>query len=368
MNNSNINTERYIENNIINDNNINKNSMIKKDINTNINNNNLNNNINNNSKNNILDNNITYENSNTNNNNVNNNNSLMDSINNVKRNKNIKEDMISKRNNKENIEDESAKKITNLFRKLLNEKKISHQKLYKDILELSPSEYIRGLNPEQLNINLAPETPYIYLGTKFNNKKDGLGLEIFNKNKASYFGIFKNGKRVEARKFIIKNETKEYSYYGQIYGIYAWGYGWLKDKKGKKKYEGTWERSMKNGYGIEKYGDKSEYRGCYLNGKKEGIGYYQWKDGSSYEGEYKEDKLYGYGIYKFSDGLIYEGQWKDNKFHGFGEFTQPGIKKYIGYFEEDKRSGFGIEIMYKKQRAFIGFWKNDKTEECGKFI
>ena len=28
---------------------------------------------------------------------------------------------------------------------------------------------------------------------------------------------------------------------------------------------------MKNGYGIEKYEDKSEYRGTFLNGKKNGL-------------------------------------------------------------------------------------------------
>ena len=135
----------------------------------------------------------------------------------------------------------STEKFYKFHRSLIlspnNGPNIAHNKLYKDLLEISPSEIIKGLNTNQLTVNLSPETPYIYLGTKFNDKKDGLGLEIFPKSKASYFGIFRNGKRVEAGKFKIKNDIKDYSYYGNIYGIYAWGFGWLINNKSKKYYE-----------------------------------------------------------------------------------------------------------------------------------
>ena len=357
--------------NINNNNNITQNDLINNDVDTNIifNNNIINNNINNESKNNNLAKKTGLDIDINNNNNSNNDNiNVPNSINNFKNNKSINSNMIFDKIDKENIEDKNAKKITNLFRKLLKAKNIAHNKLYKDLLEISSSETIKGLNTNQLTINLSPETPYIYLGTKFNDKKDGLGLEIFPKSKASYFGIFRNGKRVEAGKFKIKNDIKDYSYYGNIYGIYAWGFGWLINNKSKKYYEGTWEKSMKSGYGIEKYQDDSEYKGSFLNGKKNGIGFYQWSDNSSYEGEFKEDKFCGYGIYKFPNGSIYEGEWKNSKFNGYGEFTYPGIKKYIGYFEKDQRSGFGIEIWYKNQKAFIGFWKNNNIEGFGKLI
>ena len=365
-----------IDSNGLNINSINNNNMIKNgssnnDVNTNIifNSNIINNNIKNESKNNNLDKKVDVDININNNNNSNNDNiNVVNSPNHFKNNKSINSNIISEKIDRENIEDKSAKKITNLFRKLLKAKSIAHNKLYKDLLEISSSETIKGLNTNQLTVNLSPETPYIYLGTKFNDKKDGLGLEIFPKSKASYFGIFRNGKRVEAGKFKIKNDIKDYSYYGNIYGIYAWGYGWLINNKGKKNYEGAWEKSMKSGYGIEKYQDDSEYKGSFLNGKKDGIGFYQWSDNSSYEGEFKEDKFCGYGIYKFPDGSIYEGEWKNSKFNGYGEFTYPGIKKYIGYFEKDQRSGFGIEIWYKNQKAFIGFWKNNNIEGFGKLI
>ena len=269
---------------------------------------------------------------------------------------------------KESLENISARKITNLFRKFYYAKKLSRSKLYIDLSEIPSSEYIIGLNSDKLDIDLAPENKCIYLGTKFKNKKDGLGLELFNNSKAKYFGIFNNGERINAGVFDINNDLKNYTYKGQIKGIYASGYGWFVDRKELKEYEGMWDRSMKNGFGIEKYSDNSEYRGCFLNGKKEGIGIYKWKDNSYYEGEWKENKLSGYGIYQFNDGSIYKGQWKRSKFHGFGIFTDPGIKKYFGFFEKDKRCGFGIEIWMKIEKAFIGFWRDNDIDGFGKFI
>ena len=370
------------KNNIINDysNNINNNlnNNINNDFINKINNNlskNLNNYYNkkgnNNSDNNNFDNNNS-DNSSNNSNDFNENTVRNSIINNNDNNLNtinnniitISQDI----HNKETIEDISAKKITNLFRKFKEEKNKAHSKLYKDILKIPSSDYIIGLNHNQLDVNLAPEETYIYLGTKFNDKKDGLGLEIFNNSKAKYFGIFKDGKRKDFGVFTINNNSKNYLYYGYILGLYAYGFGCYKDKKDSKEYEGMWFNSMKNGLGIEKYSDKSVYKGNFLNGKKAGIGYYQWSDKSSYEGEWKENKIWGFGIYKFNDGSEYKGEWKRSRFHGFGEFTHPGIKKYIGFFQKDKRFGFGIEIWFKVHKTFIGYWKNDNLEGFGKFI
>lgn len=261
-----------------------------------------------------------------------------------------------------------SRKITNLFRKYKELKINSHQILCKEYSTIPSSEYILDLNNDELDVNLAPEVNCLYLGTKFQKRKDGLGLEIFGDTKSKYFGIFRNGKRVEAGQFTINNDFQDYFYYGQVKGIYAWGFGWFQDYKNYTYYEGYWENSMKNGYGIEKYQDKSEYMGNFINGKKDGIGYYKWLDGSSYEGEWKENKLHGYGIYTFKDGSIYKGEWKRNRMNGIGEFSYPGVKTYIGFFERDIRSGFGMLIWHKTNKAFVGFWKNNKQDGLGKFI
>lgn len=263
--------------------------------------------------------------------------------------------------------DISIKKIQNAYRQFTEERNDSHQILSKEYSTIPSSEYILDLNGEELDVNLAPEDTCLYLGTKFRNKKDGLGLEHFNDTNSNYFGIFKNGKRVQVGKFVMKNENKDYYYKGQIKGIYASGYGWFYDSKNLNSYEGQWTNSMKNGYGLEICKDNSEYVGTFNNGKKNGIGYYRWLDGSSYEGEWRNNKLHGCGIFKFKDGSIYIGEWKDNRMHGIGQFSS-GIKTYIGYFNRDSRNGFGMVLWEKEQKAFVGLWKDNKQHGIGKFF
>ncbi len=263
----------------------------------------------------------------------------------------------------------SIRIIKNFFKKIKKMKNDSHQILVKEVSSIPSSQYILDLNNEDLDVNLAPENSCLYLGTKFKNIKDGLGLEIFDVTKSKYFGIFRNGKRFQVGQFSMNNDLKEYYFNGQIIGIYACGYGWFQDKKNFIYYEGYWKNSMKNGYGIEICEDNSEYRGTFLNGKKEGLGYYKWEDGSSYEGEWKKNKLNGYGIYTFKDHSIYRGEWRGNRMDGLGEFISPQREKiYIGYFKRDLRNGFGMVIWPETKRAFIGFWKNNQQEGIGKFF
>lgn len=261
----------------------------------------------------------------------------------------------------------NLKIIVKAFRKLKKIKKEKHKEIHKEYSFLSGSEYVKG-NDDDLDVDLVPDKNYCYLGHKFNNKKDGLGLEIFSDSNAKYFGSFLYGKRVYYARFIIKNDFKSYSYKGEIKGIYADGYGLLDNKSAHTKYEGMWKGSKKNGYGIEYYKDKSCYKGEFSNGKKHGIGYYKWTDNSSYKGEWGNNMLEGYGIYKFNDGSIYKGQWKGNRMNGLGEFSFPNVKTYIGFFSKDTRNGFGILIWYKETKAFIGFWSGNKQNGLGKFI
>jgi hypothetical protein len=108
-------------------------------------------------------------------------------------------------------------------------------------------------------VNLIPDKKYLYIGTKFNNKKDGLGLEIYPDSQAKYFGRFINGKRVWAGKFVINNDDYSYYYNGEIKGVYANGFGWHENIKEQVYYEGMWKNSKKEGYGIEKYIKLSNY-------------------------------------------------------------------------------------------------------------
>jgi L1 cell adhesion molecule like protein len=248
-------------------------------------------------------------------------------------------------------------------------KTIAHQTLYTEYATINDIYYYQNNIINELDVNLAPDKNYLYVGTKYNYTKDGLGLELYSNSKAKYFGRFINDQRVSLGRFIINNKNYSYYYYGEIKGLYACGFGWHENYKESTYYEGMWNNSKKEGYGIEKYNkDNSVYQGCFSNGKKDGIGYYVWSDNSSYMGEWSRGTLEGYGIYHFQDGSIYTGLWKNNKMNGLGEFTFPELKTYFGFFERDKRSGFGVLIWYKENKVFIGFWADNKQNGLGKFI
>ena len=291
---------------------------------------------------------------------------------------NIKEDGNSLINNKIDDEQERideikknnfSKKITKLFKELKDKKEESHKIIYTENGSINDNNYRDNSLRNDLDINLAPDNNYLYVGSKYNYKKDGLGLEIYSNSNAKYFGRFINNKRVLLGRFKIENENYSYYYYGEIKGLYAYGFGWSENIKETTYYEGMWVNSKKEGYGIEKYyKDNSLYKGCFSKGKKSGIGQYIWCDNSSYIGEWSEGNLNGYGIYYFPDGSIYTGLWKKNRMNGLGEFTFPEIKTYFGHFEKDKRSGFGILIWFKETKVFMGFWKDNKQNGLGKFI
>ena len=250
------------------------------------------------------------------------------------------------------------------------------------------------------NTNLFPMEEYKYIGSKFNGKKEGFGMQIFrtkitnnnylienvdnntievNKNNnnenpifnrnyicGKFFGTFQNGQRTHIGKFI--NETLNTIYMGEINKNFAEGFGIFNNISASIAYEGNWAKNLRNGIGIEKYSDGSFYKGEYKNGKKNGIGTYKWNDNSFYKGEWKNNDLNGIGMYKFRDGSYYYGEWEKNQMNGFGEFTFPMVKTYIGNFSWDKKDNFGILFWYQEQKAFIGFWLDNKQHGKGKFI
>ena len=223
-------------------------------------------------------------------------------------------------------------------------------------------------NNYQIDIELSPKNSYVFIGHKFNNKKEGYGLEIYSDINARYFGGFKNGKKQGFCRFSIYNNEKSYYYFGEAFNNNIKGYGYFENCKNGTKYEGDWKNSMRNGIGIESYEDGSIYTGEFYNGRKNGIGLYRWPDKSSYEGEWCNNFLHGYGKYIYSDGSIYKGSWNYNKMNGLGEFNSTSKKTYFGFYKEDIRNGFGILFSYEDKKAFIGFWNGNKQNGFGKFI
>ena len=223
-------------------------------------------------------------------------------------------------------------------------------------------------NNNKEEINLSPKKDYIFIGHKFNDKKEGYGLEIYSDINARYFGGFKNGKKHGYCRFSVYNIEQSYYYFGEVFNDKVNGFGYFENCKNGTKYEGDWKESLRDGYGIESYDDGAFYRGQFCNGSKNGIGIYKWVDKSSYEGEWLNNFIHGYGKYIFSDNSIYIGHWKYNKMDGFGEFSYPSKKTYFGFFKDNIKNGFGILFSSIEKKAFIGFWGENKQNGLGQFI
>ena len=206
--------------------------------------------------------------------------------------------------------------------------------------------------PQELKELIATQgNSEIYIGEKKGKIKEGLGLQIWNKE-TFYFGNYKNNKINGLGKFISGN-TK---FKGEFKNDEANGYGIYSNNK--LTYEGYWNKDRQSSFGFEKWKDGTIYKGQYYNGKKNGIGTYIFEDGNKYEGEFINNAFHGYGIYYFNDKKrVYLGQWANNEKNGYGEFIMED-KIFIGYYSKDRKNGFGISFWKKEKKYFMGFWKN----------
>ena len=268
-----------------------------------------------------------------------------------------------------------AKILVKYFRKF----KFLKQKALREIIienfyisPIKPEENTFRKNPNKNNdiidIDICPNTNHVFLGHKFNYKKEGYGLEIYPDINARFFGYFKNGEKTGFCRFSIYNIENSFYFFGQALNNKISGYGYYENNKKGVKYEGQWKNSTRNGYGIEHYEEGSIYIGTFLNGKKHGIGVYKWKDKSSYEGEWTNNYINGYGKYIYSDGSVYNGAWYYNRMEGLGEYTFVSKKKYFGYFKNNLKTGFGMLFNSLEKKAYIGFWEDNKQSGLGMFI
>ena len=89
------------------------------------------------------------------------------------------------------------------------------------------------------------------------SKKEGLGIEINNKDNSEYRGYFKNGKKSGI-------------------GYYSW--------RDNSNYIGEWENDHLNGYGIYHFQDGSIYKGHWKKNKMDGLGEFTFPEIKSYFG------------------------------------------------------------------------------------
>ena len=167
-----------------------------------------------------------------------------------------------------------AKILVKYFRKF----KFLKQKALREIIienfyisPIKPEENTFRKNPNKNNdiidIDICPNTNHVFLGHKFNYKKEGYGLEIYPDINARFFGYFKNGEKTGFCRFSIYNIENSFYFFGQALNNKISGYGYYENNKKGVKYEGQWKNSTRNGYGIEHYEEGSIYIGTFLNGK-----------------------------------------------------------------------------------------------------
>ena len=273
---------------------------------------------------------------------------------------------IDKRKLNDIIINYNVRKIVKCFRKFKSLKQKILKKIIVDNVYISSSNQSNEKN--NLDIDILPKYYHVFIGHKFNKKREGYGLEIYPDINARFFGQFKNGKKTGFCRYSTYNTERSFIYIGESLNNKICGYGCYENRKNGSKYEGQWKNSMRNGYGIEHYEEGSIYKGTFLNGKKHGIGIYVWMDKSSYEGQWYNNFLHGYGKYIYSDGSVYIGSWYYNKMEGIGEYTYPSKRTYFGFFKNNNKSGFGMLFKYEEKKAYIGFWDNNKQNGLGQFI
>ena len=136
-------------------------------------------------------------------------------------------------------------------------------------------------------------------------------------------------------------------------------------------YKGSWENTMKHGYGTQSLQDGTKYEGEWEYDKRHGKGILYNRVGKKlvkrYEGSWKANLKNGVGIYYYPNGDMYEGEWKDNKRHGKGKLLTSEGHNYEGEYCDGELHG-ECKVTYKNGNTFIGTYKNGKKDGRGQYF
>ena len=135
------------------------------------------------------------------------------------------------------------------------------------------------------------------------------------------------------------------------------GLGTYVYKNNSFKYEGNYQRGVKNGKG------KFFVCGSFIEGEFKaneitGFGKKTWDSGATYEGDFNQGEFNGFGTMTKVTGEIYKGNFSNNKRDGEGELISPDGKVYQGLFKDHKRNGAGTEYL-RNGAVFVGTWLNN---------
>jgi hypothetical protein len=111
-------------------------------------------------------------------------------------------------------------------------------------------------------------------------------------------------------------------------------------------YEGEWHIGKRHGHGKFTWAESgSYYVGDFSNGEMSGQGEIvyafsaqspsvQFVQSNRYLGTFDSSLRNGYGVFYYANGAVYKGQWKDNLKNGMGTFTSRDGRVYHSEFRD----------------------------------
>ena len=167
-----------------------------------------------------------------------------------------------------------------------------------------------------------------YIGYWYNNKMNGKGMLLTNKNEIKYEGDFVNGKKEGKGTF--------YIFTGD-------------DTENKRCYIGPFVNDKMEGKGKYKFANGDVWEGMFKNDKKEGIGEMTYANGKKGLVKYVEDNLVGTVKLEKDEGLQLDKHKQRDSQISISTADDDDIKKPI----EDKPTAFNFAEMLYRQRTKI---------------
>lgn len=162
----------------------------------------------------------------------------------------------------------------------------------------------------------------------------------------NFSGILKEGVRDGVGKLEWSNGDV---YEGDFKNGLRHGKGTMVELNGKRKYEGTWVLSQKEGKGVEMFSNGDKYTGDFSGDRFHGQGELITK-GGHYTGSFKNGLRDGFGIMQFRTNCRYEGFWCKGRMEGKGLYIWADARKYEGEWLNGERTGMGVLTMINGEK------------------
>ena len=178
-------------------------------------------------------------------------------------------------------------------------------------------------------LEITPEGTYI--GNFINDERNGFGVTFDRKHRLSKIGYWENGSYKNDDNLFKQKYSNGDIYIGQLENKQRNGNGFYFIKNGDFTI-GSWKDGKLCGQGI--VGQKGiTCIGTFKDGLLNEICLVDSLEKGLFIGEYKDGHRFGYGVMDFISGDRYEGGWNGTHYHGKGVFYGADGEIDEGYYE-----------------------------------